>query len=185
MAPLIEIRDLRVEARGDDGQVVEIVKGVSFAVENGEVMGLIGESGSGKTTIALALLGYARFGCRLSGGSVRVGETEVLRLEEPALRKLRGRRVAYIAQSAAASFNPSRSIMQQVIEARASMALSTKRPRGEGDRIVPLDGDPQARDDRRTLSASGLGRPAPAADGGDGAHHRSGRRDLRRTDHRA
>ncbi len=84
MAPLIEIRDLRVEARGDDGQVVEIVKGVSFAVERGEVMGLIGESGSGKTTIALALLGYARFGCRLSGGSVRVGETEVLGLEEPA-----------------------------------------------------------------------------------------------------
>ncbi len=117
MAPLIAIRDLRVEARGDDGQPVEIVKGVSFTVERGEVMGLIGESGSGKTTIALALMGYARFGCRLSGGSVRIGETEVLGLDEPALRSLRGRRVAYIAQSAAASFNPSRTIMQQVIEA--------------------------------------------------------------------
>lgn len=116
MAPLIDIRDLRVEARGEDDQPVEIVKGVSFTVERGEVMGLIGESGSGKTTIALALMGYARFGCRISGGSVRVGDTEVTGLGEKALRQLRGRRVAYIAQSAAASFNPSRSIMQQVIE---------------------------------------------------------------------
>ncbi len=117
MAPLIEIRDLRVEARGEDGRATEIVKGVSFTVERGEVMGLIGESGSGKTTIALALMGYARFGCRISGGSVRVGDTDVTALGEAALRKLRGRRVAYIAQSAAASFNPSRTIMQQVIEA--------------------------------------------------------------------
>ncbi len=117
MAPLIEMRDLRVDAHGDDGQPTEIVKGVSFTVQRGEVMGLIGESGSGKTTIALALMGYARFGCRISGGSVRVGDTEVLDLSETELRKLRGRRVAYIAQSAAASFNPSRTIMQQVIEA--------------------------------------------------------------------
>jgi peptide/nickel transport system ATP-binding protein len=117
MPPLIDIRDLCVEARGDDGQPVEIVKGVSFTVERGEVMGLIGESGSGKTTIALALMGYARFGCRISGGSVHIGETEVTSLGEAAFRKLRGRRVAYIAQSAAASFNPSRTIMQQVIEA--------------------------------------------------------------------
>ena len=117
MAALIDIRDLRVEARGDDGEPVEIVKGVTFSVERGEVRGLIGESGSGKTTIALALMGYARFGCRISGGTVRVGDTEVTGLSEPALRQLRGRRVAYIAQSAAASFNPSRTIMQQVIEA--------------------------------------------------------------------
>ncbi len=117
MPPLIEISGLRVEARGEDGRRTEIVKGVSFTVERGEVMGLIGESGSGKTTIALALMGYARFGCRISGGSIRIGETEVTSLPEPALRQLRGKRVAYIAQSAAASFNPSRTIMQQVIEA--------------------------------------------------------------------
>ncbi len=129
-ASLIEVRDLRVEARGEDGQSSEIVKGVTFSVERGEVMGLIGESGSGKTTIALALMGYARFGCRLSGGSVRVGDTEVLGLSEPELRKLRGRRVAYIAQSAAASFNPSRTIMQQVIEsARIHGTLDEKAAR--------------------------------------------------------
>jgi peptide/nickel transport system ATP-binding protein len=116
MAPLIEVRDLVVTARGEDGVDVDIVKGVGFSVARGEVMGLIGESGSGKTTIALALMGYARFGCRIAGGSIRIGESEIAALDEPALRGLRGRRIAYIAQSAAASFNPSRSIMQQVIE---------------------------------------------------------------------
>ena len=116
MVALVEIRDLKVTARGEDGVETEIVKGVSFDVRRGEVMGLIGESGSGKTTIALATMGYARFGCRISGGSIRIGDTDVTALGEADLQRLRGRRIAYIAQSAAASFNPSRTIMAQVIE---------------------------------------------------------------------
>jgi peptide/nickel transport system ATP-binding protein len=116
MAALIEIRDLRVCVRSEDGAEFDIVKGVSFDVKRGEVMGLIGESGSGKTTIALATMGHARFGCRISGGTIRLGETEITALDEAGLRDLRGRRIAYIAQSAAASFNPSRTIMTQVIE---------------------------------------------------------------------
>lgn len=116
MAALIDIRDLRVTARAANGIETEIVKGVSFSVKAGEVMGLIGESGSGKTTIALATMGYTRFGCRISGGTVRIGETDVTALDAKGLSSLRGRRVAYIAQSAAASFNPSRTIMAQVIE---------------------------------------------------------------------
>ncbi|MCF5586344.1 ATP-binding cassette domain-containing protein, partial [Pseudomonas syringae] len=63
MSQLIRVQDLRVVADSDHGQL-EIVKGVSFALEKGEVLALIGESGSGKTTIALALLGYARRGCK-------------------------------------------------------------------------------------------------------------------------
>ena len=116
MEPLIEIRDLRVAASSGNGAETEIVKGVSFAVKRGEVMGLIGESGSGKTTIALAVMGYTRLGCRIAGGSIRIGGTEVTGLDAKGLAALRGRRVAYIAQSAAASFNPSRTIMAQVIE---------------------------------------------------------------------
>ena len=72
MSELIRVEDLRVVACGERGET-EIVKGVSFALEKGEVLALIGECGSGKTTIALALLGYARRGCRLSGGVVQVG----------------------------------------------------------------------------------------------------------------
>lgn len=116
MTALVRIHDLRVTAVADDGTETEIVKGVSFAVRRGEVMGLIGESGSGKTTIALASMGYTRYGCRISGGTIHIGDTEVTGLDAKGLAALRGRRVAYIAQSAAASFNPSRTIMAQVIE---------------------------------------------------------------------
>jgi peptide/nickel transport system ATP-binding protein len=116
MAALVEIKNLCVVARAQTGVETAIVKDVSFAVEQGEVAGLIGESGSGKTTVALSVLGYTRFGCRISSGSVRIGSTLVTALDKPGLRALRGRRVAYIAQSAAASFNPARTIMAQVVE---------------------------------------------------------------------
>jgi len=77
---------------------------------------LIGESGSGKTTIALTLLGYAKRGCRIAGGSVRIGGDEVTTMSPVELSQLRGRRVAYVAQSAAAAFNPSLRLMDQVTE---------------------------------------------------------------------
>ena len=126
MEPLVDIRDLRVVARADDGVETEIVKDVSFSVDQGEVVGLIGESGSGKTTIALSVLGYTRFGCRIASGYVRVGETIVTNLDRKALAAIRGRRVAYIAQSAAASFNPSRTIMAQVIESALIHGTATQ-----------------------------------------------------------
>ncbi|MFL9869864.1 ABC transporter ATP-binding protein [Paraburkholderia fungorum] len=113
---MIEVKGLRVVAGAAPGPVTEIVKGVSFSVKKGEVLALIGESGSGKTTIALSLLGYARAGCSISSGSVRVGEVEVLSLDAKGRRGLRARTVAYVAQSASAGFNPSRTIMDQVTE---------------------------------------------------------------------
>ncbi len=112
----VEVKGLRVTARGRDGKSITIVEDVDFTIPRGGVLALIGESGSGKTTIALALMGYARLGCHLSGGTVRVGDTQVLSLDEDGLAGLRGDRVSYIAQSAAASFNPSRRIMDQVVE---------------------------------------------------------------------
>ncbi|KVN73708.1 ABC transporter [Burkholderia ubonensis] len=113
---LVEVSNLQVVARGDDGIEAPIVKNVSFSIGRGEVLALIGESGSGKTTIALTLLGYARRGCRIAGGHVGVGGTDVLAASAAALRDLRGRRVAYVAQSASASFNPALRIIDQVIE---------------------------------------------------------------------
>ena len=114
--PQVEVEALDVVARGADGREFPIVRDVAFRIAQGEVLALIGESGSGKTTIALSLMGYARSGCRISGGRIRVGETDLLSLPPSGLRDLRGRRVAYVAQSAAAAFNPARSIMAQVTE---------------------------------------------------------------------
>jgi len=116
MGATVIVNDLRIVAQAASGGETEIVKGVSFRIEPGEVLALIGESGSGKTTIGLALMGYARRGCSIAGGSVRIGDTDVLELSESERRRLRGRRISYIAQSAAASFNPSRTIMDQVVE---------------------------------------------------------------------
>ncbi|WP_407310055.1 ABC transporter ATP-binding protein [Pseudomonas sp. nanlin1] len=126
MSYLIEVKDLRVTAHGDAGEV-DIVKGVSFNLERGEVLALIGESGSGKTTIALSLLGYARRGCRIAGGQVRVGDVDLLGLDEAELAKLRGNRVSYIAQSAAAAFNPAHRLMDQVLEGALIHGLGSRK----------------------------------------------------------
>jgi peptide/nickel transport system ATP-binding protein len=122
---LVQVRALDVVARGEDGSEHRIVKDVSFSIARGEVVALIGESGSGKTTIALSMLGYARRGCRIAGGSVRVGDTEITALSKSELSRVRGKDVAYIAQSAAAAFNPSQRLMTQVVEAARIHGLGT------------------------------------------------------------
>ncbi len=114
--PFVEVKDLCVSVVGADGHATQIVSDVSFSVAPGEVLALIGESGSGKTTIALTLLGYARSGCRVTGGSVRVGSHPISTMPKPALEKLRGNKIAYIPQSAAAAFNPAYKIITQVVE---------------------------------------------------------------------
>jgi peptide/nickel transport system ATP-binding protein len=116
MAPFVQVSGLRIVARDGEGAAIPIVDGVDFEIAQGEVLALIGESGSGKTTIALSLMGYARAGLEIVGGSVRIGEIEVLALDREARTRLRGNTVAYIAQSAAAAFNPSRTIIDQVVE---------------------------------------------------------------------
>jgi peptide/nickel transport system ATP-binding protein len=111
MSAHVEVDGLCVTAGGAD-----IVSEVSFSIEPGQVLALIGESGSGKTTTALALLGYTRAGCRIRAGTIRVGPTDVRALAPADMPGFRGQRVAYIAQSAAASFNPSHRLIDQVTE---------------------------------------------------------------------
>lgn len=113
---LLKIRDLRIEGYSDE-KWIEIVHGVDLTLHKGEVMGLIGESGAGKSTIGLAAMGFARDGCRISGGSIEFDGMELTTTTEADRRALRGSRIAYVAQSAAASFNPAHKIIDQHTEA--------------------------------------------------------------------
>ncbi|MEQ8444219.1 MAG: ABC transporter ATP-binding protein [Alphaproteobacteria bacterium] len=112
---LLTIKDLRIEGYSDE-KWVEIVHGVDLTLHRGEVMGLIGESGAGKSTIGLAAMGFARDGCRISGGSVEFDGMELTTTPERDRRALRGSRIAYVAQSAAASFNPAHKLIDQHTE---------------------------------------------------------------------
>ena len=116
MPALLEVDRLKIDARKDDDSLSPIVKSVSFNVERGEVVALIGESGSGKTTIALSALGYCKPGLEFTGGEVRLHGRDVISMPPDEQRDLRGQRVAYLAQSAAATFNPALTIGEQVTE---------------------------------------------------------------------
>ena len=116
MAPLLEVDQLKIDALKDDGILTPIVKGVSFNVKPGEVVALIGESGSGKTTIALSALGYTKPGLEFTSGEVRLHGQDVISMPSEEKRLMRGQKVAYLAQSAAATFNPSLTIGEQVTE---------------------------------------------------------------------
>ena len=113
---LLKIQGLRIEGYADE-KWIEIVHGVDLTLHRGEVLGLIGESGAGKSTIGLAAMGFARDGCRISAGSVEFDGMELTTTPESDRRVLRGSRIAYVAQSAAASFNPAHKLIDQHTEA--------------------------------------------------------------------
>jgi len=116
MQEILKVEDLWVEGRLPTGEYVPIVKNVNFTVKPREILALIGESGSGKTTIALATLGYANPGCRIKSGKILLDGTNILLLDNTAKRNMRGQSTAYVAQSAAAAFNPALKIGYQVTE---------------------------------------------------------------------
>ncbi len=119
--PFVKVRDLRIGATayppGEKPHDIEIVHGVSFDLEKGRVLGLIGESGAGKSTIGLATMAYGRGGVKITGGEVWVNGRDIMQSSLGDLRRLRGGEVTYVSQSAAASFNPAKRIMEQVTEA--------------------------------------------------------------------
>ncbi len=123
---LLEVDNLQIQARNDDGDIIPIVKGVTFDIEPGDVVALIGESGSGKTTISLASLAYCKPGLEFSGGEVRLHGRDILTMTPLEQRDMRGRNAAYLAQSAAATFNPAITIGEQVTESAVLHGVLTQ-----------------------------------------------------------
>ncbi len=122
---LLEMRDIRIEGYSDD-RWHKIIKGIDLTLHRGEVIGLIGESGAGKSTLGLAAMGFARPGCKFTGGTVIFDGIDLLKASDKEKRSLRGSRIAYVAQSAAASFNPSHRLIDQTIEATVRHGLRSE-----------------------------------------------------------
>ena len=112
---LLSMKDVRMDGRTDETWI-PIIKGVSLDLHRGEVLGLIGESGAGKSTLGLAAMGYTRDGVRISDGSITFDGIDLLKASAAKKRDLLGKRIAYVAQSAAASFNPAHKIIEQHVE---------------------------------------------------------------------
>ena len=137
--PLVSVRDLRVHLAagpGRDGAVVRAVDGVSFDLAAGEALAIVGETGSGKTTIGRALLGLHPPGS--TRGSIRLAGRELVNLPEEDWRPLRWRRVAMAVQGAGSAFDPVYRIGEQIAEPlREHLGLS---PAEAAERAAVLAG---------------------------------------------
>ena len=118
---LLDVRHLQISVltQPTEGEPVDLViaDDISFTLGKGRVLGLIGESGAGKSTIGLSALGYGRGNVRISGGQVLLNGRDILQVGKKQLRNVRGLEVCYVSQSAAASFNPAHRLIDQVVEA--------------------------------------------------------------------
>ena len=122
---LLEMKDIRIDGFSDE-RWHKIIKGIDLTLHRGEVMGLIGESGAGKSTLGLASMGFTKPGCKITSGSVIFDGQDLVTASEEDKRALWGTRIAYVAQSAAASFNPAHRLLNQTVEASLNQNLKSR-----------------------------------------------------------
>lgn len=122
---LLEMKDIRIDGFSDE-RWHKIIKGIDLTLHRGEIMGLIGESGAGKSTLGLASMGFTKPGCKITSGSVIFDGQELVTASEDQKRALWGTRIAYVAQSAAASFNPAHRLLNQTVEASLNQNLQSR-----------------------------------------------------------
>ena len=130
---LLEMNDIVIDGFSDD-RWHPIIKGIDLTLCRGEVLGLIGESGAGKSTLGKAAMGFAQPGCRLTDGTILFDGIELRTKSEKEKQKLWGSRMAYVAQSAAASFNPAHRLIDQTTESGIRHGLMNRKD-AESDAI--------------------------------------------------
>jgi oligopeptide/dipeptide ABC transporter ATP-binding protein len=144
-APLLAVEDLTVEFPLG-GRWLPVVRGVSFAIGRGELVALAGESGSGKSLTALALLRLVPPPGRLAGGRIWLGGQDLLALSERDMRRVRGGRIGLVFQEPATALDPVFTIGDQIAEAvRAHRPLGRRAARDEAVRLLDLVALPDAR----------------------------------------
>ena len=140
---LLEVHDLRVTLQTSRG-AHEALRGISFDLDRGQTLGLIGESGCGKSITALALMGLLPDGATVSG-SIRFGGQELTTLDEAALCRLRGRKMGMVFQEPMTALNPLHTVGHQIAEPlRLHQGLSRSAARAEALRLLQRVQLPQA-----------------------------------------
>ena len=122
---LLEMKDIQIDGFADN-RWHKIIKGINLKLNKGEVLGLIGESGAGKSTMGKAAMGYTQPGCKLVGGSILFDGIDLVNISDQEKRNIWSTKIAYVAQSAAASFNPAHKLIFQTIEAAKRSKLNNQ-----------------------------------------------------------
>ena len=122
---LLDIKGLKIQGFSDE-KWHDIIKGVDLTLRRGEVMGLIGESGAGKSTLGLAAMGYTQPGCRITGGTINFDGVDLAQMSDEQMRGYWGNRMTYVAQSAAASFNPAHRLIEQTTSSTIRFGIKEK-----------------------------------------------------------
>ena len=122
---LLDIKGLKIQGFSDD-RWHDIIKGLDLKLYRGQVMGLIGESGAGKSTLGLAAMGYTQPGCRITAGSIHFDGVDLTQMPDNQKRKYWGNRMTYVAQSAAASFNPAHRLIEQTTRSTIRFGIKDK-----------------------------------------------------------
>jgi ABC-type dipeptide/oligopeptide/nickel transport system ATPase component/ABC-type dipeptide/oligopeptide/nickel transport system permease subunit len=150
-AELLRLERLRIGYDQPDGGVVEVVNGIDLSIRRGEVHGLIGESGSGKTQTAFAVLGLLPQGGRVVDGSIRFADAELAGAEERQYARVRGRKIAYVPQEPMSNLDPAFTIGSQLVEPlRVTLGLGKKEAIERALALLARVGIP---DPKRTFAA--------------------------------
>jgi peptide/nickel transport system ATP-binding protein len=146
VAPLLEIDDLRTEIKLREG-VVHAVDGVSMHVEPGETLGIVGESGCGKTMTALSIMKLLPTGGSVAGGSIKLNGVDLAGLSEEQMRRIRGDEIGMIFQDPLTSLNPTMTVGKQIAEAvRLHREVSHEQAMDRAAEVLDLVGLPRSKE---------------------------------------